>query len=246
MKKVKYCQKSTITEAWVVIRGIPTKISENDPAIYLHSLQKNIPEIKKQPSVVFVQDRGDSTPPFWSNQFSWNKDKYLIRFGHQYLSLHFVKHAEDKYETYDKTLAPEIKKACSLWKETFSQETDNKRNLDRIGFGYINTFSFPKKEFDLTKHFKIQIGIATPEESFGLRGIQTAFNFIDAKRSINTKVDFNLEEDRNNSNQIKVVTRVFSEKLGLSNKSFFDVDDILETTKEIKEVAKQVFFEIAA
>ena len=111
-----YCEKSTITEAWAIVLGLPGALDKNSGPILAHLAEDAIEGLTERPApLAFSVSPPGLTPPFWNQQFAWDSDRYAARFGHRYLSVHFVRRDEGtRYETYAKTMEPWIRKWLDL------------------------------------------------------------------------------------------------------------------------------------
>ncbi len=241
---VNYCKNPAITEAWAVIQGLPAPHDDVEINAVIHATQKSIPALKRMPSIVVIQKQEGPVPAFWHSQYSWGADRYRTRIGHQYLSIHYIQQQEQKYETYQKSLEPEVKRLLKIWKSTAST-TNSSRPLDRLGFGYINTFTFPNSKFDLSEYFKMNLNFTIEIEHTDLIGMKTDFNLIDQETNTHLILELSIEEDPANKDTIRLITKVNAEKVGIQHIPLNDVERIMATTLEVKTAAKTAFFGFA-
>jgi uncharacterized protein (TIGR04255 family) len=116
-----------------------------------------------------------------------------------------------------------------------------KHTVDRVIFGYVNTFKFNADEsFDLNKYFKILFGTAVESAKSGIShlGINFRFNHGD----VEVMVDLNVMQT--DSSQIMVVTKVEGQKAITEDITFEEKENILQNVYKIKEAAKTVFFDL--
>jgi len=245
MKVVTYCTNSTITEAWAIALGLPGEPDTEEVEALAYCGRKHFGTFQRIPSVVLMQrPKSDPVPPFWQQQLSWDDGRLLARIGHRYLSVHYLKKADDRYQTYETSLQP----AVSGWLDTYDETLIGTREqypIDRVGFGYVNTFHFPASNFDLSKYFRLSLGIGVPAAQKGLLALETNFRLFDQLRAadviINLSVNTILEEDK----QLQVQTKVVAERKGIEECYFRDQDRILAEILKAKESAKVMFFDFA-
>lgn len=244
MQRVKYCTNSTISEAWALIQGLPAPLNDLEDKALLHVAAPQFPNIKKVPSLVFAQTDAGLTAPFWNSQLSWDEGKYQARVGHRYLSAHFIKNSKSKYESYEETLEPQIKK----WLELYPKVCQGNRGdyaIGKIASGYINRFEFTRKDFDISEHFNLSVGIETGEVKGDLHEFKSMFRFFDVAESINFSVELSVEEITGSADKLLVTSHVFAEKRELSKLSFLDIAELTKVLRQVKDHAKNAFFEFA-
>lgn len=64
MRQVKFCDNSTITEAWALITGLPAPVDETDSALLTRSAKHVIADLEPRSAVVAVQVQDDLAGPF--------------------------------------------------------------------------------------------------------------------------------------------------------------------------------------
>lgn len=245
MTVVTYCTKSTITEAWAIVLGLPGEPDTEEVGALAFFGRKRFGTFQRIPSVVLMQrPKSDPVPPFWQQQLSWNDGRLLARIGHHYLSVHYLQKADERYQTYKKSLQPYV----SGWLDTYDETLIGAREqhpIDRVGFGYVNTFYFPASNFDLSKYFRLSLGIGVPIAEQGLLALETNFRLFDnvheADVMINLLVNPVLGEDQ----QLQVQTKVVAERRSIEELSLKDRDNILDEILKAKEAAKVMFFDFA-
>ena len=245
MKVVTYCTNSTITEAWATVLGLPAEPDTAEVGAIAHFGRKRFGNFQRIPSVVLMQrPKSDPVPPFWEQQLSWEDGRLLARIGHRYLSVHYLKKADERYQTYEKSLQP----AVFGWLETYDETLIGPREqypIDRIGFGYVNTFHFPVTSFDLSKYFRLSLGIGVPAAQNGLLALETNFRFFDKSRAADVMVNLLVNTTLDESKQLQVQTKVVAERKGIEECFFTDQDRILAEILKAKEAAKVMFFDFA-
>lgn len=242
IKNVEYCENSTITEAWAVVQGGPGKVQDSEFGALENYASKKIGKFETKPSFVLVKHKGsdETVPAFWKKQLSWDNEKYLARIGHRYLSVHFVKQGEGKYEQYNKSLKPQVEGWLDSYKETVSG-LQEQYPIENISFGYINLFKLPVKDFDLSRYFKVNFGTGVSYANNGIGALEIVFSVHEPE----TRISVRVTPDPSDSEIIIVTTRVEARKLVEESFSFEDSEQILELIGEMKEAAKSVFFDLA-
>lgn len=245
MTKVTYCEQSTITEAWAVIIGAPGPVVEGEDAAVSYAARKQIGELQQQPSLVFVEQSDlQNVPPFWRQQFSWEDDKYLARLGHRYLSVHYVKRGDDRYEQYDRTLKPAIKTWLIAYEDTLSG-TKAPHPLKRAGFGYVNTFVFPQADFDLSRYFKLDFGIGSNSAKNGLSALEVNFELTYPDTNTVVSVNLLVRPVLTDLGQVELRTMIEAQTPLDDAHTFLDHEILLDVIMTTKDIAKDVFFDLA-
>jgi hypothetical protein len=245
MKTVTYCTHSTITEAWGLILGLPGKPDEEEVSALAHWGRKRFGHLQKLPSVVVMQwPNADLVSPFWQQQLTWDESRLLARIGHRYLSVHFLKKGDERYRTYQESLQP----AVAGWLETYDETllgTREQYPVDRIGFGYVNTFQFPALDFDLSKYFRLSLGIGVEAAQKGLLDLETNFRLFDAAHAADVVINLLVHTEEDEGRQLQVQTKIVAERRGIEECSFKDKDKILVELLRAKKAAKSMFFDFA-
>jgi uncharacterized protein (TIGR04255 family) len=245
MKAVTYCTNSTITEAWGLILGLPGELDEEEIGALAHFGKKRFGHFERIPSVVLVQrPKAGPAPPFWQQQLTWDDGRLLARIGHRYLSVHFLNRGDRRYQTYEQSLQPAVKG----WLETYDETLLGSREqypLDRIGFGYVNTFHFPAPGFDLSKYFRVSLGIGVQTAQKGLLALETNFRLFDESRAADVIVNLLVNTGVDEGRQLQVQTKVVAERRGTDEHSFKDQESIFAELLRAKEAAKAMFFDFA-
>ncbi|MBI2605142.1 MAG: TIGR04255 family protein [Deltaproteobacteria bacterium] len=237
MKKIIRCTNSTITEALVILRGQPAQQDDEALGAMLKAGRKKFPDIKKMPSLVIIEKQDGPIPPFWNTQLSWGNNRYVVRLGHQFLSIHFICDlAKDRYDTYEGTLGQPVKD----WLEIVSEFSGTGVfKPEKIGFGYVNTFLAKEEKLDLSDYFKINVGIELDPTKTPLQEINTHFRFL--QPNTNTKLSFDLRVGEK-SGQVQLQTKTSAKRQGIPASDFKKIEDVLKTIVEIKDAAKEAFF----
>jgi hypothetical protein len=239
------CTNSTVTEAWATVFGSPAPVIDDETGALVHMARKKLPPLQSVPAVVLAQVGAGPVPPFWKEQFAWDAKQFLVRVGHRYLSVHFLK-KQGRYETYPTSIEPAISAWLQAAEDAFGMEPTS-YPVDRVGFGYVNTFDFASEDFDLSKYFRINFGVEVPSASQGLSGLEVRFGFVDAElASAHVITELMVQPLGQGADQRLVVqTKVRAESHGLQNCGFGSRDRLSEAVFAAKEAAKRVFFEIA-
>jgi hypothetical protein len=222
--KIQHCANSTISEAWAVVIGLPGRIEDADVPLVARAARRTIgPDLTEKPAIVAVNAPKDLAAPFWSQQVTWGGERYLARFGHRYLSVHFRREQEDEpYDTYANTLQPQI----ATWLNIVAEGLDGaaaEYGVDRIGFGYVNRFAFSPDDFDVSRFFKLSLSFDVGSETAGALGLRTEFRLYDPTHTIYLIVQLTAEGPADEKSDISVTTRVLAEKRGLEGLTFADV-----------------------
>ena len=234
-----------MTEAWAVVAGVAGKISEEEPVAVTFQARKDIGDLTVQPSLVFVAPHNiEAVPAFWRQQLAWEQGTYLARIGHRYLSVHFLKTETGKYETYDKSLQPQI----VHWLEAYRTTLAGSRTsypVERVGFGYSNVFSFPETDFDLSRYLKVSFGVGGECVSSGIAAMEINFEMLHTASDSRVNVNVLVRQDPSNSELIAVRTKVEAQKLVELDVPFTEKDLLLREIASVKSAAKDVFFDLA-
>ena len=245
MRTVTYCTNSTITEAWGVVLGLPGELDEEEVGALAYVGRKRCGPFERVPSVVLVQrPTAGPVPPFWQQQLAWENGHLLARLGHRYLSVHFLTKGDRRYLTYETSLQP----AIISWLETYDETLLGPREhypLDRIGFGYANTFYFPAAGFDLSKYFRVSMGIGVQTANKGLLALETNFRLFDTLRSTDVIVNLAVNAGGDDGLQLQVQTKIVAERRSVAEGSLKDQASILAELVRAKEAAKAMFFDLA-
>lgn len=245
MKDVTYCTESTITEAWAVIIGLPGKIDDGEPAVALHHAQKVIGDFEVQPSFVFVEQRDiEAVPAFWRQQLTWEQGTYLARIGHRYLSVHFLKKEERKYETFDASLQPQIDHWLDVFRETLAGSR-NAYPIERVGFGYVNVFSLPEAGFDLSRYLKLNIGVGGECAKAGIAAMEINTEIVHPATQSHVYINVLVRPEAPDTGRITVRTKVEAQKRAELDFPFTDKEKLLNEIGRVKAAAKEVFFDLA-
>lgn len=245
MKTVTYCTNSTIAEAWAVIVGKPGALNDAEAGALEFSAQQRLGPLRKEPAIVLVESANrDIVPPFWREQLSWSDGRYLARFGHRYLSVHFLRRGDEKYETYATTLQPKVEG----WLDTFRATLGGDKAqypVERVSFGYDNALEFPAADFDLSRYFKINVGIGAEAAGNGLAALEVNFRASQGEKKLPVSVNLMVQADPAVPQQVRVRTKVEAHVPVVSDCSFVEKAKLLALLAEAKEAAKTVFFDIA-
>ena len=226
------------------MQGAPGEIQDSDAGALENIASKKIGGFKKQPSLVFVErskEQDEPVPAFWHKQLSWNNDTYRSRFGHRYLSVHFVKQGENKYEKFEESLEPQITNWLDAYKETVSGQREH-YPIEKIIFGYINLFRFSGDDFDLSQYFKVNFGTDVSYAEKGIGGLEITFS---VSQPTHVMINIRVTPESPVSDDVVVTTRVEAHKVIEDECSFENDEKIMEIIGDMKESAKSVFFDLA-
>lgn len=240
-----HCTNSTIAEAWAAIVGLPGPIDDADAPLIARAARESFAGLKEKPAIVAVSGSRELATPFWLQQCGWDEDRYLARFGHRYLSVHFVKQKpEERYDTYSKTLRPQVTGWLDVEARALGASAAE-YGVDRVAFGYVNRFAFPADGFDVSRFFKLNVGFDIGPSASGLLGLGTMVRVYDAERVVYLTVELSAEGPTDERAETTVTTKVVAEKRGLEGLSFADASRLDETITAAKDAAKETFFRFA-
>lgn len=241
---ITYCENSTIAEAWGVIWGLPARLDDTDAAVLLRAARERIHDLQQKPVIVAVNPGPDLTPPFWREQVVWDGEQYVARFGHRYLSVHFVRQGEKRYETFETSMKP----ALDTWIDMYGRSLANGADVhpvDRIAYGYVNAFEFDPEGFDLSRFFKMNFGVKLGGGTDGLDTIDTGCTFVDRGRDAHLSVNLQIRGPSDGAANVRVITKVMAEKRALEGVSYADRAQIDAILLDAKSAAKDTFFDFA-
>jgi uncharacterized protein (TIGR04255 family) len=241
---VDYCTKSTIAEAWATVLGLPAPLDETDAAAVTRVARERIEGLQRKPSLVVVNARADLASPFWREQFAWNRDRYLARFGHRYLSVHFVRQGEERYNTFDSSLRPSVQE----WLDIFSVaagKAAKEQFVDRVAFGYVNSFRFPLHGFDLSRWFRVNFAVDIGSPSAALAAFTISSVFVSPDTGVQTNLEISVETPNDGTSDLSIITKVSADSSIGDSVSFANTGALLVGITRAKEAAKHTFFGLA-
>lgn len=247
MPPVIYCERPTITEAWATVLGLPDPfVAEEGPSL-VFAARKRLAGAQVEPAVVVADiQRQQPVPPFWNHQVVWNDRRFLARVGHRYLGVHVLASAAAAYETYDKSFLPALEPWLQVFQDIYGNEPLEHRvhhRVDRIGYGYVNRFTYPAEGFDLSQSFKLSVGVDIESASEGLSSLVVGFSFPDPSGAT-TMAQVTIEPDRGSPDTVVVTTKVSTELADLSGMLLDEASLIAAEIVRAKEIAKHAFFEL--
>lgn len=250
MKTVKYCEKSTVSEAWLLVKAQPLELDLSETDIFLNAtvneFKKNCELLKPSKGIIIrgYPEKGTISPQ-WDREFYWSNNdstKHLVRLGPGYFSLHFLTDPDKyRYEKYGKTLEPELKQ----WLNSFKQSGNygSKWKIGAIGFGYTNKYEFSSTNFDMLKNFNLGVYMSPELTQNGVNVLSTDFSYSDKKQDALVSVSFRANAPQNKQDKKLIVhTTVFSERSFDSDLSFKEESKLVKEIFKIKEVSKNTFF----
>lgn len=233
----------------MVVLGRPSLPDAGEVSAVVHAAKREIRDLVALPSLVMVEGSPQGVlPPHWQHQLTWSDGTRLARVGHQYLSVHFVRRADrEKYETYETSLLPDLRRWLELLGAVIARAPEA-YPLDRVVFGYVNTFEFAGSGFDISRYFKANIGLDIAIAQDGLRGLDAKFRMSAGcvnEVTLGLKVDTSdVEVDGATQPRVDVVTKTVAQELAF-DLTAFHADRIVEKASAAKDRAKWVFFDFA-
>lgn len=246
-RQVVHCNKSTIVQAWAALIGTPGPPTQDDrfAAVVEWQANKVFNGMRPVPSIVLVPSGDETIEPHWIRQLTWGEQKqYLARFGARYLSVHFLaspaSFSETRYRTYEQDLEPMIRG----WIESFREAClDDSPECSKLVFGYINSFSLPIEDVDISQYFAMDIGLASDVAVNGLSRLSATFGL--PEDEFGHRIAIAIEADTS-GDMLTVETRVEASFSYTDNlPGIADSASMLPKLKEIKEAAKTSFFKFA-
>jgi uncharacterized protein (TIGR04255 family) len=247
MSRVIRCETPTVTEAWATVLGLPVSfIAEEGPSL-VFAARKRLAGAQVEPAVVVADiQRHQPVPPFWNHQIFWNDRRFLARVGHRYLSVHFLATEAAAYETYDASFLPALEPWLRVFQDIYGNDLVEHRvrhGIDRIGYGYVNRFTYPAEGFDLSRSFKLSVGVDIDGAAAGLSSLVVGFS-VPESSGATTTTQVTIEPDRAGSDTIVVTTKVSTELGDLPGLLLDDAALIASEILRAKEIAKHAFFEL--
>lgn len=244
MKSVAYCDNSTIVEAWAVLLGVPGTPDDAEVGALTFAAKKRFGTLKREPAIVLVgASNREVIPPFWREQLSWDDGEHLARIGHRYLSVHYLQRDLRRYARYETSLRKEIEYWLDAYQETMSGVRDVSP-VERIGFGYVNAFSFPASDFDLSRYFKLHIGIDSAAAVSGLAALEVDFQIADNTATRAVSVNVLVRPEPADPTRVQVRTRVEA-LVPSAGLTFVEKELLLTEIGNARLHAKTVFFDLA-
>ncbi len=241
MKKILKCQNSLISEAWFVAQGIPAKVEEDEIGSINNEAKKQVEGLKRIPSIVVLPKTEAVHPPFCTSHFTYLNGTKQSRVGHNYLSVHAICDSKNKYIDYNTSIKPEIIRWLGIQNDGILDPARFK--LNALSFGYINTFHFAVKTFDISKHFKLNIGLDIQNLNGFMNSLGCTFQFLNPAKNYNTSVRFEVLPTPNDPANLTVRVHTLTEQLGQNNLDISKTDAILKKALELKENSKKSFFD---
>jgi hypothetical protein len=240
--RVTFCEHSTIVEAWATIWGRPAPVRDEDTGALVFAAKREFTQLTREPAVVAAKiPDADVVPPFWSQQWSWDRGRYTARLGHQFLSVHFLAGPDTHYDTFDNSMAGALRGWFRAMAIVY-RDRDFTNPADRVAFGYMNEFAFPGEGFDASEWFKYNVGIDMPGIDSGLLNLDLKFAFADPGSNAVIALEIHTEADHADSDRVRVRTKIAAQTMMIHE--FLDDPDGLERViRQVKDVAKDAFFE---
>lgn len=247
MREVTFCDRSTIAEAWAVLRGRPVPIVSEEAAALAYAAKLLLPELEREPATVVAEvPRSGPVSPFWNQQWSWDGGRLRARIGHRYLSVHRFADDEHRYETYERSLQP----ALSPWLDACAQIYGGPLVLPAVAdvsYGYINSFLFPQAGFDISQKFRLTFGLGIDGLSQGLEGLAVEFHYKDngpdnVRSNAHVTVQVAARPEQDDHVRVRTVTYA---TLALNHRFWKDKMDLEAAIQSAKSAAKRAFFELA-
>lgn len=249
MREVTFCEHSTITEAWVGVLGEAVPVVPEEPAAIVHAAKRELPTLTREPAMVVAEiPRDGPVSPFWSQQWSWDHGRLRARIGHRYLSVHRFADEVDRYETFERSLAPALTpwlNACSHVYETpASGGLQILQKVEQISYGYVNTFRADAADFDLSRIFHLTFGVDLEGVDDGLDVLDVKFHYRDQQQpATQVMIQIVVRADANPRDSLLVQTKTTATT---AVHGFWKERDRIDAEiLAAKSVAKRAFFEIA-
>ncbi len=243
MREVTFCERSTITEAWAVLRGRPAPLVHGESAALVFAVKRALPELQREPAMVFAEiPLSGPVAPFWSEQWSWESGRLRARVGHRYLSVHRFADDEHRYETFERSFVP----ALTPWLIVCSQIYDDPLVIPavaEVSFGYINTFRFSEHDFDLSRVFRLTVGFELEGLDSGLEGLDVKFHYRDGVRP-RTQVMVQVAARPEVGGEVLVRAKTTA-TIRLDDGFWKDKVRLEAELRDAKAAAKRAFFELA-
>lgn len=244
-RRVRYCERSTIVEAWAVVAGFPARSSQGEASLVEHYARKALGGLVAEPAlVVHPSPGGDATAPFWFRQVRSADRGDFARFGHRFLAAHFVGGAQRRYQTFQTSLRPWL----GAWLQAIAsahEGGDDPVPVARVGFGYVNEFDFAADGFDLGAHFKASVGVGLESTRGGVGRMELVLQWLRPAGDAALQVALTLDSPGAESRVVRARTRVVADAAAPDGSSFRAPAQILDAVQAVKEIAKETFFELA-
>ncbi|MBK7889625.1 MAG: hypothetical protein IPJ84_01875 [Bdellovibrionales bacterium] len=239
MKTVISCSKTTIVEAWFVVRGLPARYDEDEAGAIITEGKKRIRDLQRMPSMVIWPKTDQPQNSFWSSHLTWAKGRFQARTGHKYLSVHAMASPKSPYEGYTAYVKPAIETWLDIYSESVQKPADFA--IATTAFGYINSFEFEARAFDISKYFRLNVGLDIENNESPLVTLENKFSYFDVKTKMMVRVGLNIRPEPSNKT-VNVKTHVVSEFISGSGIDINSKLKILQQAAELKENSKRVFF----
>lgn len=246
-RRVVHCNKSTITQAWAALLGTPGPPTQDDrfAAVLEWQAKKALHSLRPIPALVIVPSGDGVVNPHWIRQVAWgDDDQYLARLGERYLSVHFLANPElfsdARYRTYAEDLEPMIR----LWIESFGEACQGEGpECSKVIFGYINSFTFPIEQADLSQYFAMNVGLSEQVAANGLSSLTATFGLPEDESK--TRLEIAISADAT-AEALSVETRIEA-SFSFTNilPSMIDAARMLSKISQVREAAKSAFFNFA-
>lgn len=244
---IKRCSKSNIQEAWCGFFGRPfvfDRAAEDDFGAQVHqSAKKRLPEILREPALIFQPGTPIETPAIWTRQFTWDGRRRFARVGRRYLSVHRVcAPPDDRYTDFQS----EILSPADTWIDSVSELVldDEELKTSMVAAGYINRFVFKAKTFKLQSHFNLNVGFQAAGDpgKILVTNLNVGFNFVVQHKGHNVDISLTVSQPSAGKDELIVVTNVscyrdLARPISLSNKK-----DLWAEVREAQKEAKAQFY----
>jgi hypothetical protein len=239
VRSVRYCESSTITEAWAVVLGAPAAETVASVQRAIEEAQAARPELEIDPSFVVATGNADLIEPHWHTQLRWSNGVRVARVGHQYVAVHFLSRA-GKYETYQASLQPDV----AWWWERWATGPAAFEPR-RVVFGYVNTFEFEEQDFALGDYFNVAAELRGPITAHAVDGYQATFRLtVGCVNPVHLSI---LVDNLNlgSNEEPRLVRRVVVKTVANRGCMQSDVMGVLAELETAKALAKDSFFDFA-
>jgi uncharacterized protein (TIGR04255 family) len=234
-KRVDFCERSTIAEAWAMVLGPPGTFEGDGAVRTLEFLaKKRFPHLTAEPSLHWFQQALDGAAPFWFIQLK-DAAGHRIRLGHRFLSVHFVRDADGaRYERYATSLRPVLQEWLVF---IASSQMASEFPVERVAFGYVNQVDVPEDGV-LADYFKVNV--------------EAELSGVDVLDGLDVRLRSNLPPVMRQVSVsatgaevgFRLITEVVTERV-LDTATTADDDGVLAAIEEVRLAAKDLFFDFA-
>jgi hypothetical protein len=237
---IAYCTSSTIAEAWAYVGGLPAVVDATDAAVLLRGARERFPALREIPAIVAAPGGSSPVAAYWRHQVTWGNGDYVVRFGHRYLSVHFVRR-ENRYDRFDTTMRPVVADWLAAYASAFGAHAAS-HPVDVMSFGYANTFALEPEGFDVADYFGLHVGFAIGVVDAAALGLHTSVTVQDHARDVRLAVELDVGGANPSDPKLHVTTRVSAECDAADGTTFADAMTLEAAIVRAKAAARETFF----